>query len=479
MGKPHTDILKKTNKFLISRQFAVWSLVLLAVLLIIGGTLPDLSLLTEKESLQLEQSRPLLFWASSHLQTTQLTQSPLFLILPGAIWLSITLCTARRLRQRAPQLFNKSEEAGDLDRSETATVFINQSLAPTLEKITRVLLARRWKFEEVSENGAVSYLARKGARGFWGSVVFHLSMLVFLIGMGVSLLMRFDAEMVLAEGQSVLFDEEQMLRVGRKGILSPKLPGTMVTLKEFEAKFKQDKYPVDYAANLKVPGNFGTDLDKTVRVNQPVSLDKWQIFLHRYGFAPRFEIRKGDGSLLFNAFVNLVISQPGQKDYFDIPHEGLRLETQIFPDYEMVNEKAISLSGVPKNPVMRIRALAGGSLIGEKDIVLGDSAGFGDYRVGFAELRNWAWFGIVYDPGYWFIIIGFILCVAGLAFRFMVSEKWLRVRIGPREGGTIITLSGRSRYFPALFGKEIESVQRQLQDKLDTVEVCVERGNGQ
>ena len=455
-------MLKTVNRFLISRQFAVWSLLVLAAALIIGGTLPDFALLSEKEITQLQQSRPALYWISSRFQTAQLTQSPLFLILPGAILLSIAMCTVNRLRRRTQPLFGKAEASGS-NVEETSTASIGESLEPVAERVQEVLRRRRWDFQETGKNGAIRYLARKGTRGFWGSVVFHMSMLVFLLGTIISFLGRFDAEMVLAEGQSLSLVEDQLLRVNRKGSLSPALSGKLVTLKKFEATFKEDKYPVDYAAHLGVSDNFGADIEKTVRVNQPVRLDKWQIFLHRYGFAPRFELRDAQGRLFFDYFVNLIIPRPEQTDYFDIPSHGLRVETRFFPDYHESEQGASTRSGIPKNPMMRVRVLRDEEPLGEKDVRLGETAGLGDIQLTFAELRYWAWFGIVYDPGYALIVLGFILCIAGLAIRFTISEKWLQVNVERQDDKSLVSLTGRSRYFPALFEKEIGSIRRELE----------------
>jgi cytochrome c biogenesis protein len=301
-------------------------------------------------------------------------------------------------------------------------------------------------------------------------------MLVFLLGIIVSALARFDAEMVLAEGQTLALAEDRMLRINGKGRLSPALPGTLLTLSKFESRFEQDKYPVDFAAHLKLADGSEAAQEKTVRVNQPLRYGKWQIFLHRYGFAPRFELLDKDSRLLFDAFVNLIISRPEQEDYIDIPSQRLRIETRFFPDYRKDGEKAVSLSGIPKNPVMLIRALEDGESIGERYVPLGETAQFGEYRLTFAELRYWAWFGVVHDPGYGFIIVGFVLCVAGLVVRFVVSERWLRVMVEEKNGAASVTLSGRSRYFPAFFEKELESIRRQLQTRVDSATIGMERG---
>lgn len=456
------DIIRRLNRFLVSRRFAVWSLVALAAVFIVGGTLPDLTVLSEKELSQLEQSRPVLFWVSSNLQVYQLVRSPVFLVLPGAIWLSIALCMVRRLRREIPRT-GLSGPAREADFEGAASISIDQPLASVSERIRQVLQMHRWRLQEIGENGAVQYYAHKGAQGFWGSVVFHVSLLVFLLGAIASILGRFDAEMVLTEGQTLAFAEDQMLRINGKGRLSPELPGTQVSLDRFESSFVQGKYPVDYAAHLKLMDGPLFLHEEAVRVNQPLKYDRWQIFLHRYGFAPRFEIRDELGRLLFDGFVNLVISRPDQTDYFEVPHLRFRVETRFFPDYEKQGEVAGSRSPTPENPVMRIRALVDGELVEEREISLGETAQFGAYRITFADLRYWAWFGIVYDPGYGLIVIAFVLCVAGLAFRFAVSEKWLHVKVEPQETTSVVSLSGRSRYFPALFEREIGDIGAQLQ----------------
>jgi cytochrome c biogenesis protein ResB len=270
-----------------------------------------------------------------------------------------------------------------------------------------------------------------------------------------------------------------MLRVNRKGFFSPPLSETSVTLREFEAKFEQDKYPVEYAAHLEFSDEFNPGLEKTVRVNRPVKLDKWQIFLHRYGFAPRFELRDTRGNLFFDYFVNLIVPLPEQMDSFDIPSHDLRVEARFFPDFEARDQETRQQYGILKNSGMRVRMLSDDNPIGEADVALGETVQLGPYSLKFAELRYWAWFGIVYDPGYGFIIFGFILCVAGLAGRFMVPEKWLQVKVERREDQSLVTLTGHSRYFPALFERESERIRKALGVEQEKAEVATGQRSGQ
>jgi cytochrome c biogenesis protein ResB len=466
------EILEKIYRFLISRQFAVWSLILLAAVFIVSGTLPNFSTLTDREFAELKESRPILHWISSHLQIYQLIRSPLFLILPGAIWLSTALCMIRRLRREIPRGV-RSLRARETDFGDETSATIDRPISLVVERISGVLRGRRWQAEEVAENGAVQYFAQKGAQGFWGSVVFHLSMLVFLIGIIASILGRFDAEMILTEGQTFPITEDQMLRINGQGTLSPKLPGTLVSLDRFESSFVQGKYPVDYAAHLSLMDGPLSIRKDTVRVNKPLKHDRWQIFLHRYGFAPRFEIWDIHGKLLFDSFVNLVFTTTEQTDHFDVPHAPLRLEAQIVPERGNQGDSAASRELTTENPRLRINTIANGESIGEHEVVLGDTANFGAYVIRFAEMRQWAWFGIVYDPGYGLIIIAFTLCVAGLAHRFVFTEKWLQVKVEERGDTAIVSLAGRSRYFPALFEKEMEDVRNQL-----TAEAIATEANG-
>jgi hypothetical protein len=166
--------------------------------------------------------------------------------------------------------------------------------------------------------------------------------------------------------------------------------------------------------------------------------------------------------VLVDSFVNLIIGRPEQRDHFDLPHHGLRIEAQLFPDYARNGEAAISRSASPKNPVMRIRVLADGAVVGTEDLPVGQTADFGRYRVTFGELRYWAWFGVVHDPGYGLMIIGFIACVGGLAVRFADSEKRLHVKIEQQADLVHVALAGRSRYFPALFEEEIDGMAEKL-----------------
>lgn len=443
--------LKSVNKFLISRRFAIFALVLSTAILVAGGIFPDVSLIPDNEVSRLEKSRPIIYWLSSHLHAQQLIQSPIFLLLPLLIAISVTLCTASRVRQRKKR---KREQVREDVNAKISLVF-QQPLAAVLGRFRDVVLRKGWMVTQADHNGVVICTCKKGENGFWGSIIFHSSLLLFMVAVIVSSLTRLDGEIVLTEGQRLPLNETGMLRINRQGRFSPSLPTEQIMLDKFEATFKQNKYPVDYSAHVSVLSD-ETTRREVVRVNRPLKLGRWRLFLHRYGYAPRFVLRDEAGKTVFDYFVNLVISSSENKDFFEIPSCNLRVETQYLPPSDDVAGSSDSIRA------MRVRVVSNDEVLGEKDIALGGTARFGEYALTFADLRYWALFGIFSDSGYGLVVGAFALCILGLALRFALAEKWLHVKLQQTNGSVDVAIGGRSRYFPALFEEELKEVSRQM-----------------
>lgn len=368
--------------------------------------------------------------------------SPFFLVIPAFIFLSVLLCTLDRLRKRK------------IKAPHGSAFLIKRSAVLPLPEAVKYLEGKGWAPFEGRED---SIFMVKGENGFWGSMVFHAGLLILIISAVITGATLFSASLLLIEGLPTPLGKEGFLTIGKQPLVPVTYPAGTVTMERFEAVFKDERFPVDFAAHLKLEDAKG-ERDVAVRVNDPLILGGLQYTMDKYWFAPAFRVEDvASGRVLFDGHVSLLpLLELDSEDFFDVPGTGYRIYVRFFPDFEMTDKGSRTRSKIPKNPVFGMRLVddKGREVERGKLVRLGKTLYMGGLGIKATELRYWAHFGVIRDHGQPLIALSVIVMVAGLVIRFVRHEKWLMVT-GKGEGTEI---AGYSRYFPALFEGEVERI---------------------
>lgn len=363
-------MIRKIWTFLGSRNPAIVLLVCLAAFLIVGSFFPDPSLLNEEGLAALRQKSPLLLKISESLRLRSITGSPYFLILPALLFLSILSRTSGRVISHLRTL-----------KGAAAT-------------------ARPWNPR------------------FWGSITFHIGLLVIITGISLSMAFGFSGGIILTEGHTLpLTESDGFSTIERKPISMSALPRFTVSLHNFSAVYEKDRFPVGFRARLAIEDqglNYTTEL---LEVNRSITAGGYRFTLQRYGFAPHFTVRNG-GRVIFDGDVNLVVFSEDQEDRFEIPETGYVVNTRFFPDYYVKNGRPVSRSVVPRNPVFLLSVFEGNTPVCKGLVSLGKELTGGPVTIAFTGLRHWIYVGMTRDPGMPVIIAGFMLGSLGLFLRF-------------------------------------------------------------
>lgn len=254
--------------FLTPRGFAVFLLIVSVVFLIIWRTYPDF-------------------------------YSPLFLITPAFLFLSISLCIANRMRKGS---------------SRRNTVF-------------------------------------------WGSVVFHMGMLIVIAATSIGPLTRFSATATLPQGVLVATDDKRFFAIHENSLGQGKRPFINLMLNDFETRYTDERFPVEYTANISI-GILNDEsyhnFKENIEVNRPLIYDGYSFLLERGRYSPHLILRDKNGDFLFNGHVD-ISNKIEPEDKFDVPKTDITLYTRFFPDMHREGNKIGSRSLVPKNPAFGIK----------------------------------------------------------------------------------------------------------------------------
>lgn len=429
--------MKRFVDFVGSRRFAVYLLLATTAVILLSNLLPNFSVMKAGEIKALKEGRPLLYAAASSLQLGKVVRSPFFFILPAVIFLSITVCTVKRIKRWGM-------ESGREGNALPEDMFLRAA--------EESLRGKGWSVEVRSQGSGegVVITGFKGRKGFWGSVAFHAGMNVVLIGAVFSLFTRYNGSMVLADGYGVTMDEAFLSQAPKDF----RLKGAI--MEDFRAVY-QEGFPVDYSMALTLLGEEDREKREEVGVNRPLKWMGYQFAPVRYGFSPRFAVRKGE-TVLLDSYINLVVMTPEKTDVFEIPGEGMKVEVQFFPDFYMEGKIPKTRSREPKNPVFFAEIKKGKEVIGRGFLHLNQEVSFAGYSIAFNDLKMWVMFSVSRDYGVPVVTFGFLLIIIGLIIKFVWHEKsvWLIFKDGTVEFG------GSSRYFPALFEEELKRLGEEL-----------------
>jgi cytochrome c biogenesis protein len=162
----------------------------------------------------------------------------------------------------------------------------------------------RQRYRVVIDSDTVA--AERGFLREAGNLVFHVSVLVLLLGVAVSTLYGFRGYAVVIVGQGFSNNLTQYDDISAGAWFSEKdLNPFTVTVKDFDAKFETG--PVQrgaarlFRADLEVIDTpSGKPYDQRLEVNKPLKIGDNTVYLIGHGYAPKVTVRDGNGDVAFS-----------------------------------------------------------------------------------------------------------------------------------------------------------------------------------
>ena len=169
------------------------------------------------------------------------------------------------------------------------------------------LRGQRFRVDEYAdEDGRLVVAGEKGFLREAGNLVFHISLLVVLIGVGVAGLYGYKGAVIVVDGQGFSNTLTQYDEFTPGGRFNPAdLPPFSFTVDAFHVSFQPDGpqmgAPRDFDADLTYSTSPGaTPRHYHLQVNHPLEIDGTSVFLVGHGYAPRITVRDGDGHVSFS-----------------------------------------------------------------------------------------------------------------------------------------------------------------------------------
>ncbi|MHC4131554.1 MAG: cytochrome c biogenesis protein ResB [Planctomycetota bacterium] len=283
------------------------------------------------------------------------------------------------------------------------------------------------------KEGGISGLKGTGAAERIGSFLLHISLILLLAGGFCSAGLKLDGNIVLTEGQSFREQHNGYLRLV-EGPLRPESHKDFdVVLKNVQIEYKRKKYPVDIVSNLEFFQQGRKLTEATVKVNEPFTFRDLAFTQDETGFSPRLVIRDKDSNdVLINSFIALKTfrTKTGKeyRDFLPLAFLDNRVIITLYPSY-VENKGRLEKNGdEPENPLLLIEVEDEmGQFISQTQLLKGSKIELGGHVFEFVDLRRWASFRIVEDPGYLVVCLSIWLGFFALLLRYSPDlSEWLR-----------------------------------------------------
>ena len=336
----------------------------------------------------------------------------------------------------------------------------------------------RARVDVVDRDGVRELSAEKGFLREAGNLVFHVSIVVVLIGVAVGTLYGYRGSVIVTDDGGKFSNSLTQYDEFSSGTLfkNADLPPFALTLDKVTARFQpfgspQAGAPREFRAQGTYTAKPGED-EKSfdITVNHPLAIGNTSVYLLGQGYAPVFKITDANGNVAFNDVVPFLPADPtytsnGIIKVPDAEPEQLGFQGFFLPTAVTQNGEALSSSAHPAaaNPLVGLNVWHGDLGLDDglsQSVFILDKSKMQQYRTGdqafrvslqpgqtqdlpdggsieFVELRQFARFQIGSAPLVKVPLIGIVAGLLGLMASLTIKPRrtWIRSR---REGSRTV-----------------------------------------
>lgn len=485
------ELLRWVWRQLTSMRTALVLLLILALAAIPGSVIPQEGVDALKAS-QWKEAHPDLTPIYERLGLFNVYSSPWFASIYVLLMVSLIGCIIPRtfvyLRAikapppRAPRNLGRLPDHASYTTDEDADV--------VLTRAREVLRRRRYRIRpgDLDDAGEAAVSTERGYLREVGNLVFHLSVIVVLVGFAVGGLFGYKGGVILVVGQQfsntlTQYDDFVPGRMFDGSDMEP----FCFTVDDFSVEWLTDGpragmsrgFSADTRYRGDCTGEGSTEHQYDLRVNHPLAIGDTEVFLIGHGYAPVITVRDGNGDVAYSG-PTVFLPQDQTLFSFGVVKAGgatpgqIGLEGVFYPTFFMNEEgDPVNLMGDLNNPLLSMLVYTGDLGLGtgvpqsvyildkaeteqvenedgsplRLDMREGDTvelpAGLGS--VTFEGVEEWNRLQISKTPGKLVALSGVVLALIGLLGSLFIRPRRLWVRARVVDGVTLVEVAALDR----------------------------------
>jgi cytochrome c biogenesis protein len=358
-----------------------------------------------------------------------------------------------------------------------------EDAAAVLDRARRVLKRRRYRLAVTPPDGD-AVAAERGYLREAGNLLFHVAVLVVLVGFAVGSLFGYKGGVIVLVGNGFANGLTQYDDFDPGSLFDPdRMEPFFINVDDFEVEWITEGRAKGMARKFVSALTWkdspsGESHHYDLRVNHPLTIGGTEVFLIGHGYAPVITVRDGNGDVTTSgptiflpqdqSFLSFGVVKAPDAEPTPIGLEGL-----FYPTYLSVNGDPVNVMGDLRNPTLSLEAYTGdlglddgtpqsvyvldksnatkivkpdGSMFRVdlqpgQTVELPDGAG----SVTFEGVQRWNRIQISRTPGKLVALTGVVLALLGMLLSLFVRPRRVWVRVRPGESGTQVEVAGLER----------------------------------
>lgn len=371
-----------------------------------------------------------------------------------------------------------------------------------IDRARGVLRRKMFRVERTNGAGGPGLAADKGLAREAGSLLFHWSFFLILLGIVYGKGTGFTGFAVIAEGQCWVeahSNYDGQIHEGR--FFGGDHTGVRVCVRDFTVAYQPNGQPREFLTEATFAQPDGTPAGSFgIQVNHPAEIDGVKYFQYRYGWAPVVEVRL-NGRLIASGPITFAPSTPPEGlSEQQLPwHATLELaslrpqvglELELWPDGRAFAALARDPTATPPPMLLAVKPLlfyrawqgdlnadavrvspgldkTGLTPVGQGVVGRGESrdlpGAVSGLTISFPQLRQYTVLEVSRDRGLWIELLAAILILLGLLPALYTSKRKLWVKAEPAgEAGTVLKVGGFALQRKTQFEEEFDRLVDEL-----------------
>jgi cytochrome c biogenesis protein len=352
-------------------------------------------------------------------------------------------------------------------------------------------------------DGPGSLAAERGYLREAGNLVFHISVLIVLVGFATGSLFGYKGGVIVVTGgqfanvasQYDEFAPGSLFNVKNLAPFSFKVTDFKVTFIEQgrEAGMAQDfSAGIDYQTGVD-----GRSQHTRIAVNHPLSIEGAKVYLIGHGYAPNVTVRDASGAIAYSGpvvftpedatfrsigVIKVPEARPSQLGFRGefYPTYAFTMATGPFSAFPDAKNPALSLlvysgdlgmdSGIPQSvyaldmkglkPVRKDNKALRIDLTQGHTVTLPNGLG----SVTFDGVSRFVKLQVSYNPSGWVALLGMIMALLGLLGSLFIKPRRVWVSVRPEGGRTLVEVAGLDRSSGGTLPEQIDALAARLEE---------------
>jgi hypothetical protein len=254
-----------------------------------------------------------------------------------------------------------------------------------------------------------------------GSIIFHFSLILILLGVILNYLYRFEGVFALTEGQQVNGSENSYFRIYKGPLSSHRDDNFVIKLESIDVMGDYSQIQKATQINLSIQQNRSEQaFNQTIATNHPYLFDDLTIHYGMLtGYSPYIDFFDTSGTQLIQGFIRVAVQNTDEglihSDFVFVDEEKMRISLEMIPDEKSILQTSANVIVEDHDQIYF-----------NGEIAIGEKVSFDRYELILPSIRHWCYIKVTTTPFLNLIFVGFWLGLSGMVIGFIpriIKEK--------------------------------------------------------